>query len=246
MRSRDEEDAGNSSWIVLRHSSLEGVGLLGTALRDHGIHHRGLDLYRGEPAPKDMRSVGGLIILGGAIGVHEADKFPFLKTELQLLERTITAGRPVLGICLGAQMIAHVLGARVYTGERREVGWGTVELTKDAGDDPVFTDSSSPLEVFHMHGDTYELPADARHLARSGQYEPQAVEWGGVVFGLQFHLEFTESMIQRLTSDAEAVRYLRENGVAPEQLLAEAPERIAGIGEAAQRIFGNYFQQCGL
>ena len=246
MRSRDEEDAGNSSWIVLRHSSLEGVGLLGTALRDHGIHHRGLDLYRGEPAPKDLRSVGGLIVLGGAMGLHEVEKFPFLKAELQLLERIITAGRPVLGICLGAQMIAHVLGARVYSGERREIGWGTVELTADAGDDPVFTDSQSPLDVFHMHGDTFELPADATHLARSAQYEQQAFEWGGVVYGLQFHLEFTESMIQRLTSDPEAVQYLRDNGVAPDRLLAEAPERIARIGEAAQRIFGNYFAQCGL
>lgn len=246
MRSRDEEDAGNSSWIVLRHSSLEGVGLLGTVLRDHGIHHRGLDLYRGEPAPKDVRTVGGLIVLGGAMGLHEVEKFPFLKAELQFVERTITAGRPVLGICLGAQMIAQVLGARVYAGERREVGWGTVTLTDDAADDPVFTDSSPPLEVFHMHGDTYELPADATHLARSDQYEQQAFGWGDVVYGLQFHLEFTESMIQRLTSDAEAVRYLRDNGASPEQVLAEAPERIARIGEAAQRIFGNYFAQCGL
>lgn len=246
MRSRDEEDAGNSSWIVLRHSSLEGIGLLGTALRDHGIHHRGLDLYRGEPAPKDLRSVGGVIVLGGAMGLHEVEKFPFLKTELQLLERIITAGRPVLGICLGAQMIAQVLGARVYTGERREIGWGTVTLTDDAGDDPVFTDSSSPLEVFHLHGDTYELPADATQLARSAQYEQQAFEWGGVVYGFQFHLEFTESMIQRFTSEPESVSYLRDNGIAPERLLAEAPERMARIGEAAQRIFGNYFAQCGL
>jgi GMP synthase (glutamine-hydrolysing) len=246
MRSRDEEEAGNSSWIVLRHSSLEGVGLLGTVLRDHGIHHRGLDLYRGEPAPKDLRSVGGIIVLGGALGVYDAEKHPFLKTELQLLERTITAGRPVLGICLGAQMVAQVLGARVYPGERREVGWGTVALTDAAGEDPVFGDAGRSLEVFHMHGDTYELPADARHLASSNVYEQQAFEWGGVVYGLQFHLEFTESMIQRLTSDSEAVAYLRESGASPEKLLAEAPERTARIGEVAQRIFGNYFQQCGL
>ncbi|HWP67631.1 MAG TPA: gamma-glutamyl-gamma-aminobutyrate hydrolase family protein [Candidatus Limnocylindria bacterium] len=245
-RVRDEEDAGNSAWIVLRHSPLEGVGLLGTVLRDYGIHHRGLDLYRGEPAPKDTRSMGGLIVLGGAMGLHQVEQFPFLKTELQLVERTITAGRPVLGICLGAQMIAHALGARVFPGERREVGWGTVMLTAEAADDPVFGDSPSPLEVFHLHGDTYELPPDARHLARSDVYEQQAFEWGGVVYGLQFHLEFTESMIQRLTSDPEAARSLRESGVAPEKLLAEAAERTARIGEAAQRIFSNYFRQCGL
>jgi GMP synthase (glutamine-hydrolysing) len=193
-----------------------------------------------------MRSVGGIIVLGGAMGVYDAEKFPFLKTELQLLERTITAGRPVLGICLGAQMIAHVLGARVFPGDRREVGWGTVTLTDAAGGDPVFGDAASPLDVFHMHGDTYDLPADARQLARSAQYEQQAFEWGGVVYGLQFHLEFTESMIQRLTGDAEAARYLRESGAPPERVLAEAAERTARIDDTAQRIFRNYFQQCGL
>ena len=246
MRSSDEEEVGNSAWIVLRHSALEGVGLLGNVLREHGIHHRGLDLYRGEPVPKDVRSVGGLILLGGSMGAYEGEKLPFLKAELQLVERAIAAGRPVLGVCLGAQMIAQALGSRVYPGERRETGWGTVQLTDDAQDDPVFSDAPSPLQVFHMHGDTYELPPDASHLARSDRYEQQAFAWGGVVYGLQFHLEFTDSMIQRLTADADAATYLRESGTDPEQLLADAPDRIARIGDSAQRIFDNYFVQCGL
>jgi GMP synthase-like glutamine amidotransferase len=121
-----------------------------------------------------------------------------------------------------------------------------VTLTDDGSGDPVFGDAGPALDVFHMHGDTYELPADARHLARSDRFEQQAFEWGGVVYGLQFHLEFTESMVQRLTGDAETVRYLRESGAEPERVLAEAPERLARIGEPAQRVFRNYFQQCGL
>ena len=143
-------------------------------------------------------------------------------------------------------MVAQVLGARVFPGDRREVGWGGVSLTDEGGSDPVFGDSGPTLEAFHMHGDTYELPPDARHLARSDCYAQQAFEWGGVVYGLQFHLEFTESMVQRLTGDAEIVRYLRESGAAPEAILAEAPERLARIEETAQRVFQNYFQQCGL
>jgi GMP synthase-like glutamine amidotransferase len=110
----------------------------------------------------------------------------------------------------------------------------------------VFGDSGPTLDVFHMHGDSYELPPDARHLATSSLYEQQAFEWGGVVYGLQFHLEFTESMIQRLVGDAETARYLREGGSDPDRLLADAPEWIARVGETAQRAFRNYFQQCGM
>src|SRR5215470_20091671 len=132
MARRDEDaDASGegTSWLVLRHTQAEGVGLLGNALRERGIHHRALDLARGEPVPKDLRGVGGLITLGGPMAAYELDKHPFLRSESALIEKAIAAGRPVLGVCLGAQLIAQVLGARVYPGERREVGWGPVELT---------------------------------------------------------------------------------------------------------------------
>ena len=248
VRRGEEGDSSGegTAWLVLRHVQAEGLGLLANVLREHGIHHRYLDLPRGDPAPKDLRGLGGLVVLGGPMAVYEAERHPFLRQESTLVERALTAGRPVLGVCLGAQLIASVLGARVYAGEKREVGWAPITLTDDGRDDAVFGQIEPTCTVFHMHGDTYELPADATQLARSAQYEQQAFEWGGVVYGLQFHLEFTESMIQRFTSEPESVSYLRDNGVAPERLLAEAPERMARIGEAAQRIFGNYFAQCGL
>ncbi|HEX2627044.1 MAG TPA: gamma-glutamyl-gamma-aminobutyrate hydrolase family protein, partial [Candidatus Limnocylindrales bacterium] len=110
MTRRDEEDASGegTSWLVLRHAAAEGVGLIGNALRERGIHHRALDLARGEPVPKDLRGVGGLIVLGGPMAAYEADKYAFLRSEIALLEKAIAAGRPVLGICLGAQLIAQV------------------------------------------------------------------------------------------------------------------------------------------
>src|SRR4029077_15875218 len=177
-RGGDADASGEgTSWLVLRHVQAEGLGLLANVLRDRGIHHRYLDLPRGEAPPRDLQNVGGLIVLGGPMAVYEAERHPFLKTESGLVERALTAGRPVLGICLGAQLIASVLGARVYAGERREVGWAPVELTDDGRDDPLFAGLDDSLTVFHFHGDTYELPPDAANLASSPMYEQQAFRW---------------------------------------------------------------------
>jgi GMP synthase (glutamine-hydrolysing) len=245
-RGGDDSSGEGTSWLVLRHTQAEGLGLLANVLREGGIHHRYLDLPRGEPAPRDLRGVGGLIVLGGPMAVYEAERHPFLKAELALLERSLTAGRPVLGICLGAQMIASVLGARVYAGERREVGWAPVRLTADGLDDPVFGGGEQELTVFHMHGDTYELPPDARNLATSAVYEQQAFRWGDLVYGLQFHLEFTDTMIGRLVSEPESRAYIAGAGVDPQALLAESPAHVRPLSAVVQRVFSNFFNQCGL
>jgi GMP synthase (glutamine-hydrolysing) len=249
MARRDEDaDASGegTSWLVLRHSQAEGIGLLGNALRERGIHHRTLDIARGEPVPKDLRGVGGLIVLGGPMGAYEQDKYGFLRSESALLEKAIAAGRPVLGICLGAQLIAQVLGARVYAGDKREVGWAPVTLTADGRDDPLFAGGDETLTVFHLHGDTYELPADATNLATSRMFEQQAFRWGEIVYGFQFHLEFTESIITRLAQEPDSQRYMAEAGADVKQIVADAPAHVRDLTDTAQRVFENYFSQCGL
>jgi GMP synthase (glutamine-hydrolysing) len=249
MARRDEDaDASGegTSWLVLRHAQAEGIGLLGNALRERGIHHRALDIARGEPVPKDLRGVGGLIVLGGPMGAYEQDKHPFLRSETALLEKAIAAGRPVLGICLGAQLIAQVLGARVYPGEKREVGWAPVTLTADGRDDPLFAGGETSLTVFHLHGDTYELPPDAANLATSTVYEQQAFRWGEIVYGFQFHLEFTESIITRLAQEPDSQRYMTEAGADVKQIVADTPAHVRDLTDTAQRVFENYFSQCGL
>jgi GMP synthase (glutamine-hydrolysing) len=241
-----ESSGDGTSWLVLRHTQAEGLGLLANVLREMGVHHRYLDLPRGEPLPRDLRGVGGLIVLGGPMAAYEGDKHPFLATESALVERLLNAGRPVLGICLGAQLIAQVLGARVYPGERREVGWAPVTLTADGQDDPLLSGGDLSLTVFHMHGDTYELPADARNLATSALYEQQAFRWGDLVYGFQFHLEFTETMIGRLVTEAESRDYITLAGTDPQKLLAETPVHVRALIEVAQRVFSSFFGQCGL
>jgi len=249
MPRRDGEgdsSGDGTSWLVLRHTQTEGLGLLANALREMGVHHRYLDLPRGEPPPRDLRGVGGLIVLGGPQAAYETDKHPFLATESALVERMLTTGRPILGICLGAQLVAQVLGARVYLGERREVGWKPVTLTDDGRDDPLLAGGDPSLTVFHMHGDTYELPPDARNLARSELYEQQAFRWGDLVYGFQFHFEFTETMIGRLATEPESRDYITQAGVDPQKLVAESPARVRELSDVARRVFSNFFGQCGL
>jgi GMP synthase (glutamine-hydrolysing) len=247
MARRDaEESGGGTSWLVLRHVPAEGLGLLANVLREVGVQHRYLDLARGEPPPRDIRDLGGLIVLGGPMAVYEADRHAFLRTELQLVERAITAGRPVLGICLGAQIIAHALGARVYRGERPEIGWGPVTLTGDGREDPLFGGEDERLTVFHLHGDTYELPPDAANLATSPLYEQQAFRWGEVVYGLQFHLEFTDAMIARLASEPESRATLVAAGADAPRLVADSAQHVRRLTDTGQRVFTAYFRQCGL
>src|SRR5438876_1125118 len=102
------------------------------------------------------------------------------------------------------------------------------------------------LTVFHMHGDTYELPADARHLARSALYEQQAFRWGDVVYGLQFHLEFTETMIQKLTTEADSRAYITGAGVDPQSLVRDAATHVRRLGMVVEKVFSEFFAQCGL
>src|SRR5256712_1040619 len=239
VRGGGDADASGegTSWLVLRHVQAEGLGLLTNVLRDRGIHHRYLDLPRGEAPPRDLHNLGGLIVLGGPMAVYEADRHPFLRAETELVERALTAGRPVLGICLGAQLIASVLGARVYAGERREVGWAPITLTEDGRDDAVFGLMEPTLTVFHLHGDTYELPPDARNLASSAAYEHQAFRFGDLVYGLQFHLEFTDTIIQRLVSEPESRAYVAGAGVDPQSLLAEAGNHTRRLGGVVQKVF---------
>ena len=245
-RREDEDSAEGTSWMVFRHTPLEGLGLIQNVLRELGVHHRYLDLARGEPLPRDVRGVGGLIVLGGPMAAYEADRHPFLGGEIGFIERAMAAGRPVLGVCLGAQLIAQVLGARVYPGPKREVGWGSITLTTDGREDPVFAAAGDELMVFHFHGDTYELPPDGQNLATSPLYEQQAFRVGDTTYGLQFHLEFTETIISRLATDAESRKYIEQAGVDPQRLVNDTPAQVRALAEPAQRILTEYFRQCGL
>lgn len=179
--------------LAFRHVPFEGLGLIGPALKSRGIAYEYADLYReGAELPK-TDGYDGLILLGGPMSAN--DPLPYLKYEMRAMERAISAGTPVLGICLGAQLIARTLGAPVYRNAAPEIGWFDIRLTRAADNDAVLTGLKPAETVFHWHSDTFDLPAGAELLAHSDRTERQAFRYGRTVYGLQFHLEVTPRMI---------------------------------------------------
>lgn len=139
-----------------------------------------------------------LIILGGLMSTYEEDKYPWLKEEKIFIEQAIKSNKKVLGICLGAQLIADVLGARVYKNTDKEIGWHPVVMNQNAKDSPVFKTLPKEFNTFHWHGDTFEIPDGATHLASSEGCRNQAFNYNNKVIGLQFHVEVTEQSVKKL------------------------------------------------
>jgi len=178
--------------LVIRHVPFEDLGLIAPALEAAGIRYQYLDLFQDPAAP--VPDFPALISMGGPMSAN--DDLPFIRRELDLIREAVALGKPVLGICLGAQMIAKALGARVYRNPVPEIGWFPVEWTEAAALDPLFQGLAGPETLFHWHGETFDLPPGAEWLARSAACRHQAFRAGRGVYGLQFHLEVTPAMIE--------------------------------------------------
>jgi len=178
---------------VAQHAPHEGPGLLTDVLADAGVETRVLRLDHGDelPTPGDL---GGLVVMGGAMGVHDVDEFPWLETERRWIAEAVRSDVPVLGVCLGAQQLAAALGASVTTGPAPEIGVGEVELTVEGRADPVLGPEGERVQVVHWHGDTFDIPPGAVHLASGARYSNQAFRYGSVAYGLQFHVELDDAM----------------------------------------------------
>jgi GMP synthase (glutamine-hydrolysing) len=184
--------------LVIKNIAAEGPGTIEDHLRDRGIPATVIDLRRGDLVP-DLGSFTHLVIMGGPMAVYEMHLHQHLKNEALLIEQAIKAGKHVLGVCLGAQMIAHVLGARVYAGDQKEIGWYEVGLSDDAMQDPAMAqlamEGRQAAQVFQWHGDTFDLPTGAVRLASSALFQNQAFRFSDRVYALQFHIEVTPSIV---------------------------------------------------
>ncbi len=185
----------NCKALILQNATGEGPGILGDFLDRRGWDRQTIRLYRGEMIPADWETYHVMIVMGGPMNVYEEDTYPYLATETQVIGQGLKNGLPVLGFCLGVQLMAKACGAQVFKGQEKEIGWYPVRLTAGGMSDPLLKSFPDEFMIFQWHGDTYHLPQGAVRLVDSEHYPNQAMRIGHMSYGFQFHFEITRDMI---------------------------------------------------
>lgn len=223
--------------LVLQHVEPEGPGRIATALDSAGHAVATAHLYTGDPVPRLTDDVRGLVVMGGPMSVGDTDRFPELADERALVGECLDAGVPVLGVCLGAQMLAAAAGARVAPGDGFELGWHPVTLTAAAAADPLFEGAPPSFTPLHWHGDVFDLPDGAVALASSELTPLQAFRIGRGSYGLLFHLEADHAQVQAM-AEAFPDDLSRAPRSHAERLLDS--DAAAAISPLADRVFDRW------
>lgn len=183
---------------VFQHVPHENLGSYEASLRQAGVEIEYVHSYREDLSRRrlsDREDLSGIIVLGGPMSANDGAELPFIREELRLIEEAMKREMPILGVCLGSQLLAKALGSRVYRGEAKEIGWYPLWMRPEARKDPLFAGFPPKLEMFQWHGETFELPYGSTLLASSQLYLHQAFRYGKAAYGLQFHAEMTPAMI---------------------------------------------------
>lgn len=219
----------------LQHVPFEGLGSIETWLASAGYEVSHTRLFEATDLPNPA-AIDLLVIMGGPMSVNDEDVFPWLVAEKRFIREVMRSGRPVLGVCLGAQLIASALGARVFPNPVKEIGWFPVHAV-ESGDASVFDFPPSEI-VFHWHGETFDLPPGAIRLAKSEGCENQAFQLGRSVIGMQFHLETTPESARAIISSCRDELVPSTFVQTEEEMLAAGPERYRSINDLMGSILG--------
>ena len=231
--------------LVFQHVPFEPLGSLDSQFRAAGFRIRYVNFSRfTEPLP-DVRRYNGLVVLGGPMNVNQTERFPHLEAEMDVIRDALAVNMPVLGICLGAQLLAAALGARVSRNPIKEIGWFDITPTTSGRDDALFSQFDGSEKIFQWHGDTFAVPHGGVHLAESTQCANQAFRFGDNAYGLQFHLEADEALIKRWLATPVHLREIAELGTAvdPEQILAETQKYIDRAQALSHSVFGAFIKR---
>ncbi|GAA6615557.1 type 1 glutamine amidotransferase [Scytonema sp. NUACC26] len=203
----------------LQHVPFEGLASIEQWATRQGAIISTTQFYNGDTLPS-VDDLDWLIVMGGPMNIYEDDKYPWLTLEKKFIAEAIKKDKIVIGICLGSQLIADVLGSKVYKGQEKEIGWYPIQLTTEAQNSPVFASLPQSFTVFHWHGDTFDLPPGSVRLAYNEVCSNQAFIYGEKVLGLQFHLESTKDSVRQIiencASELVAGKYIQK----PEEMLA--------------------------
>jgi GMP synthase (glutamine-hydrolysing) len=231
------------SVLVIQHVAAEPPGLVKDVLEGAGWEVALVKVYRDEPVPRTLGRHAGLVVMGGPMGVCETDRYPFLEAEQRLMKATLERERPVLGICLGSQLLAATLGAPVVPNVRREIGWHAVHFTQFAAHDNLWSGVSDDLVAFHWHGDRFDPPKNAESLAWSGLTDCQAFRWGRSAYGILFHLEVNQRAVDRMTTAFQAE--LLSTGQRPEDIRSAASVHLPGLQRVGREVLARWARLMG-
>ena len=233
--------------LVFQHVAHEILGTLDPLLRNSGFRIRYVNFGRDNFQIPDLNGYDGLVVLGGPMNVDEVDDFPYLVPELKAIENALEMEMPIFGICLGSQLLAKALGARVRKNKVKEIGWYSLNPTPEGGKDPLVSKFENSERIFQWHGDTFDIPDGAVHLATSPDCENQAFRYGDRVYGFQFHLEVDKPMIERWLKTPGNVEELKElEGIIdPEVIKSDTPHHIERLMELSDSVFSEFIKLFG-
>src|ERR1041384_3766211 len=228
--------------LVFQHDAFEELGVFAEVLEKQRESYRVVRTFHGETPAEDWDRIKALIVLGGPISSFDEEQFPFLRWEKRIIRAAIDDGISVLGICLGAQLIASTLGTAVYHGPVKEIGWTPISITPHGQVDSLLGYLPEHATVFQWHGDGFDLPAGAIRLASSAHYSTQAFRVGKTVYGLQFHLEVTPRMIERWMEQRSKDLALAPY-ILPEKILTDTPSYAPTLKYYAEKFLSEFIRR---
>ncbi|MCC7353370.1 MAG: type 1 glutamine amidotransferase [Anaerolineae bacterium] len=220
---------------VLQHIRCETLGTIAQALAAANIRPQYVRPFAGQPIPKGMDGAAGLIVMGGPMGVYDHPRYPFLLDEMRLIGQALQEEKPVLGVCLGSQLLAATLGGTVTKGAKKEIGWYPVALTEPAKSNRLWVGIEPSFVAYHWHGDVFELPAGAVSLASSGLTACQAFRYRQNAYGFLFHMEVTATIIQDMVETF--ADELQEAGVDGRAIVREAMAHLPHLHDIGGPVF---------
>lgn len=231
--------------LVFQHVPFEPLGTLDRRFREVGFRIRYVNFHRKGDTRVRVDRYHGLVVLGGPMSADQSDRHPHLGYERDAIREAIRHQLPVLGICLGAQLIALALGARTLRGAAPEFGWSTVMPTEAGRNDPLIGHFRGRERIFQWHSDTFTLPQGATQLARSAHCEQQAFRYGESVYGFQFHLEADRALIRRWLGTRQQLDELERRGLEldPDAIDEETDAHMPGASRLARAVFGEFIDR---
>jgi GMP synthase (glutamine-hydrolysing) len=185
-----------------QHVSFEGLGSIEPWAKEMAYEITSTRLFAKDPFP-NLHDIDWLIVMGGPMGIYEEDKYPWLSAEKNYIEQAVVQGKIILGICLGAQLIADVLGAKIYPNKYKEIGWFPIQKIQETAETRLADFLPVEIDAFHWHGDTFDIPTGAIHIAKSAACENQGFIYDDHVVALQFHLETMEQSAKDLITNCQ-------------------------------------------